>query len=341
MKVLQIIDNINVGGAERVMINLSNWLYEKGITIEVAIISGTELELLPLLNPSIKIHYIHRLNKYSIKHMYRLSKLLHSCDIAHIHMRHNYRYCAIASFSSPLRMGKLILHDHSSSNSVLFGLSDFFRPKYYIGTSEFSLSYAKNNLNVKDHIYLLNNSIEKITNVDNPNKKNIILVSNIKPSKNHTFALELIPHTSEDLHIYGAIQDPKYAKRLYQLANEHPENKILFNHFQTDVQVVLNKYKMGIHTSSMETGPLVVVEYLAQRLPFLSYKTGEASTIISKYFPEFFIANFDKYEWIGRIQELLQYSPDFEKMDYVFSKHFSKQSYLSKCLKIYSDVLTS
>lgn len=341
MKVLQIIDNINVGGAERVMINLSNWLYERGIQVEVVIISGTELDLLPLLNPSIKVHNIHRSNKYNIKYMHHLSKLLHTCDIAHIHMRHNYRYCAIASICYPLKRVKLILHDHSSSNSVLIGLRNFFRPKYYIGTSEFSLSYAKDDLNIKNHIYLLSNSIDKVSNTNNSNKKNIIFVSNIKPSKNHTFALELIPHINESLHIYGAIQDNNYAQLLFQLANMHPDDKILFNHSQSNVQLILNEYKMGIHTSPLETGPLVVMEYLAQRLPFLSYKTGEASTIISKYFPEFFIANFDKFEWIDRIQELLQYSPDYEKMDYVFNKHFSKQSYLHKCLKIYSNVIAS
>ena len=55
MKILQVIDRLNVGGAERVCIDISNLLIEKNIN--VAVLTITEKgELLSFLDSKIKTH---------------------------------------------------------------------------------------------------------------------------------------------------------------------------------------------------------------------------------------------------------------------------------------------
>lgn len=342
MKVLQIIDNINIGGAERVMVNLCNWLHESGVDVEVVIIVGKEMDLIPQLSPSIVKHVLHRQKKNDIKALIRLSRLLKTATIAHVHMRHNYRYTRLASYLFAGKFAKIILHDHSSSESVLWGINTFLKPDFYIGTSKFSMDYARHRLNLNGNCYQLNNAVEKKASKSQGDRKGIVLVSNIKPAKNQSFAVDLMTQIEDDLTIYGAIQDKDYMLALqHSIGQIGLEERIEFNHFCYDLQPLLGAYKMGLHTSEKETGPLAIIEYLAQGLPFLAYKVGEAAETISEYFPEFFISNFDKSEWINRIHILLNQAPDLQKMEYVFKKHFSKESYIQQCLKIYQSILNS
>jgi glycosyltransferase involved in cell wall biosynthesis len=93
---------------------------------------------------------------------------------------------------------------------------------------------------------------------------------------------------------------------------------------------------LGLHTSKSETGPLVLIEYLAQGLPFLAYDTGEVASILKPYFPEYFMDNFDIDKWEQRITKLLKENPDYDKMNFVFEKHFGKEQYFEKLNAIYT-----
>lgn len=340
MKILQIIDNLNPGGAERVVINLCNWLHNEGIHVELVVIVGRGTGLLEELNSDIEVHFLNRQKKIDFYSAWKLSKILSKFKLAHVHMRHNYRYTSIVS-SLFLSKTRLILHDHSSSPKFFIGLNSFFRPRYFIGTSEFSMCYAREVLKMSDGVFKLENVIEKAYRVaDTILPNNFILVSNLKPDKNQQFALNLLSYFDQDLYLYGVIQDTIYSEHLIaQVKKNGLSNRVFFVNNCREVQKELGKFKLGLHTSPNETGPLSIIEYLAQGLPFLAYRTGEAAEIISREFPEFFIDNFVVEEWVSRINSLIMLPPDKEKMMNVFETHFSKKVYLQKCLNIYQSVL--
>jgi hypothetical protein len=60
--------------------------------------------------------------------------------------------------------------------------------------------------------------------------------------------------------------------------------------------------------------------------------------ILKPYFPEYFIDNFDLEQWAARIEMLLAQTPDYNKMNTVFEKHFGKQQYFEKLKSIYQCV---
>ena len=344
MKVLHVIDNLAPGGAERVMVNACNWLHEAGVAVEAVIISGQGLDLMALLHPGIRVHVLGRRSRLDIQAARRLAELLAEVNIAHVHMRHNYRYAALIAKLFHIRP-PLVFHDHygmiNLDQSIPAGFGSFARPQWYIGVSKSLTTWAEQQLYLPpERIFLLENAVAVEPLVDAPLKKGLVLVSNIKAQKNQLFALELLRHTGWSLDIYGARQDEGYAKELEAaIQNKSLAGQVRLIHHCHNVQAQLGGYQLGLHTSNSETGPLAVIEYLAQGLPFLAYRTGAAADLIGRDFPEFFIDCFEPEAWVERIRQLLATPPDRARMAEVFERHFSKKRYVEQCIEIYRRVL--
>ena len=191
MRICQVIDSLNVGGAERVCIDMCNILDEKGSDFHLLILVS-ESHLFQELNQSISYTVLNRFNKFSIKKIKQTRDLISKFDIIHCHFRHVYRYIKLVSRIYLLNDIKIILHDHYGSidvdNKVPKFFNSFLRPKYYIGVSNSLTNWANKNINYV-HTYLLRNIIVETNKKINLTKKyDLVLVSNIKPLKNQIFA---------------------------------------------------------------------------------------------------------------------------------------------------------
>ena len=116
---------------------------------------------------------------------------------------------------------------------------------------------------------------------------------------------------------------------------------IKFIHGESYIQPLLANYDLGLHVSPEETGPLVLLEYFAQGIPFLSYKTGQVSKKANQSFPSFFIENFEISNWINRTVELRSSFPNrvHKKMIPFFNDHYSVDKFYNNCLNIYQNNL--
>ena len=155
MKILQVIDRLNVGGAERVCVDISNLLINKNIN--VAVLTITEKgELVSFLDSKIKTHCLQRNSKFNIKTMKKMILILNNYDIAHIHMRHTYRYVKFASLFYKLSC-KLILHDHFGSiafdKSIPLFMTNLLKPKFYIGVSNELINWAQEKLKISEKLF--------------------------------------------------------------------------------------------------------------------------------------------------------------------------------------------
>jgi glycosyltransferase involved in cell wall biosynthesis len=336
MKILQIIDKLNVGGAERVFVDMCNILYEKNCNV-IALLLLDKGVLDQDLNTNLPVIYLKRYNKWSIKKMTECASILKKYEIVHCHCRHVYKYIKLVDLLF-FTNKKIIFQDHFGSinfdkKAPLF-FKTIFKPKYYIGVSNVLLNWSSDRLNVKkENAFLLQNCIVKEKNIENHTKKqyDFILVSNIKKIKNQTFAVDLVNKLNKKILLIGKIQDVNY----YNQINEKLLPNSVFEGNINKVQLELKRAFLGLHSSKSETGPLVLIEYLAQGLPFLAYETGEVAAILKPYFPEYFIDNFQIEKWIERIELLLQKTPDYNKMNTVFEKHFDKEQYFEKLNHIY------
>ena len=112
MKVLQIIDTLNVGGAERIFVTISNLLEKNKIFINSLFLLN-EGVLKIQLNENIKTVELKRDNKWSLLKMYECSKVLKSYDLIHCHFKHVYVYIRLVSFIFNIKT-PILFHSHSS-----------------------------------------------------------------------------------------------------------------------------------------------------------------------------------------------------------------------------------
>ena len=342
MRVLQVIDTFEVGGAERVAIDLSNLLFNASVQVEVLCLRAAG-PIAQQLHAKIPITCLNRKGRFDPLAIYKYLKLARQFDLIHVHMRHNYRYCRLFGYVFRLKT-PFILHDHTSKidydPSVPFMFNWILRPSWYIGVSKALTNWAISSLDViKDHILLLRNIVTPQEKIQYPAPEGIVLVSNFKAGKNIEFAIELAAHLSCPMTIIGQIRDDSYFEMIKNLILEKGlDQQIQLKTDFVNIQAELPKFRLGLHTSVRESGPLVLLEYLAQGLPFLSYQTGEISEQLAIEFPEYFLQNFNCADWVKRIESLLGSKADTSKMEQVFSKEFGPDAYTEKCLKFYQRI---
>ena len=348
MKILQVIDTLNIGGAERMLVTLANLQKRNGLEVGVVILVE-DGDLVQDLDDGIPIFRLERKKRFEKGKMKRFSEILKNFDIVHTHLKHNYRYTSLTMKCFFIRTPKLVFHDHShtlrnskaSLKSIKDGLfKNVLRPPFYIGVSEENCGWAHLSLGMKKECcFLLENVIEK-TQVKNENeeREGIVIVSNVSPIKNLRFAIELIHQLNEDLTIYGRIIDAVYFAELVELIERlQLEENVKWVHDCHAIQKEVHKFKFALHTSLKETGPLVLIEYLAQSLPFVSTSTGQVFQMIGKELPEFFIDSDSLEDWKIKIQGLQDVETN--RIEQTYRTHFDIKIYYKKCLGIYQDIL--
>jgi glycosyltransferase involved in cell wall biosynthesis len=344
-RIILVIDNLKTGGAEQVFADLCH-LINTNIEVDTLFILPKQAEAYKL-PPNIKKLYLNRHHKWSISTMYKCAQILKQYDIAHVHMRHTFRYISMIKHLFKLQV-KLILHDHYGSirvnQSPPFGEYKLSKPDVYIGVSEELTTWAREvwGLDTNKTFTLINlpsqRFLQKIGYSDtNTNDRNgLVVVGNIKPIKNQLKALEIAVTIGHDITFIGKNQDASYAKQLQIALTNSTIGQWLEN--VNDVSKHLPKYRLGLCTSESESGPLILIEYLLCNLPFLAFKTGGISEVIYKYFPEYFLTNFDTDQWVNAARNLLNQPPyvDPVRLNAMMAQEFNAEDYCSKLFEIYA-----
>jgi hypothetical protein len=95
-KIAQIIDRLHIGGAERIVVMLSNLLQQHGHTVKV-ITTVNPGPLAKQLHKEIKQVSLNRKWKWNPVTMRRLIREVKDYDIIHVHSSYNLRYLFLAA----------------------------------------------------------------------------------------------------------------------------------------------------------------------------------------------------------------------------------------------------
>ncbi len=337
-----VIDNLKVGGAEQVFVDIVK-LCEFQLDFDVLLITsynGYQLQL----PKGIKVWHLKRKSKYDVISALKLAIIMRKYKMIHVHMRHTFQYLFVVNIFFILRK-KFIFHDHYGKirvdKSKPFGGFQLIKPHIYIGVCQELCDWAVDVWKInKYNVYCLQNIPNlDLIGCDNSfeiqNNGKFVMVGNIKTIKNQLFALKIANELGVEIDFFGNNQDEQY----YKLFKSKILSKNLIENC-FDIKNEIGKYKLGIFTSLSESGPLVILEYLLCGIPFLAYKTGGIAEILFKYYPDFFMDNFDENLWKQRIVELLENDVVVDR-EYVLSiieKEFSRDTYLKRLKQIYSIV---
>lgn len=355
MRILQVIDQLNIGGAERVLVDLCNILYGRNHEVEVLTLVRPG-KLREQLDSRIRVHNLGRVNKFNILKLFRCHQICSQYDVVHVHLRYNFRYVALAKWLFRGRYN-ILLHDHfgdiESDKSVPFGLAWLLRKnQWFIGVSQPLINWVGDNVGIRQqHTLLLPNIILKKENDERLRLKNGVLkilhVSNFRSPKNHEFALRVISALLErravEVLFVGQVIEEAYLKNLQEkISQQSLHESVKIRHDIHDIQCIIGDFDIALHTAYQESGPLVLIEYLAHQLPFVAYKTGEVSTQIHAIIPDFFLTDFNIANWVDNIIGISESVEDYRAiMKNAFESLYSSELYYKGVIGFYKMICDS
>ena len=191
MKIIQLIDTLNPGGAERMCVNIANVLHNNGYDVQVCT-TRNEGILKKYLNPEIKIHSLKKKNSFDLITFWEFLKILRQeeTDIIHAHSTSVFWAVSAKLFRHDI---KIIWHDHLGRRTGKNKSNGFYRLisshiDAIISVNEDIKEWARRNMKVPPE------RIQYIENFpflpDMPARKDsdiftVVCIANILPVKNH------------------------------------------------------------------------------------------------------------------------------------------------------------
>ncbi|RKS45159.1 glycosyltransferase involved in cell wall biosynthesis [Gillisia mitskevichiae] len=296
MKVLQIIDSLDPGGAERMAVNYANLLYKNNFDSHICV---TRKEGLLKDRIALGVFYIFldKKSTFDIKAILNLRNYIkeHKIDILHAHGT-SYFLATFIKISYP--SVKLIWHDH-------YGNSEFLNER-----KSTILKYCSKHfdgvisVNAKLKIWSLQflhcKKVIKVNNFINANSENsmgiiikgdpsafkIICVANLRPQKDHINLLNafeiLVSNYNMSLHLIGNDPQTTYSKKIIdKINNPSFKDKIFYYGSQKNVIDYLENCDLGVLSSISEGLPLAILEYGISGIAVVTTNVGQCEELIN------------------------------------------------------------
>lgn len=349
MKVVLLNDQLNAGGAERVLVNTANLLRKNDIDVHVLLLLGPAA-LDHLLDPKIPVTYLHRKGRFDLKAMRTLRKIVANADVLHVHSRYNLRYVMVCKMMVGIGKCKIVFQEHIPLLQLdLFTRWAFTQVSAYVAVLKTMCTWVTTQKLVSaNKVFYLPNIVQKPSTVTQHQYKSgrVVMVGNFMRLKNQFFAVDLIGYLGEtySLDIYGMVHHADYFASLQQyITKKKLDHRIKLIQGVTNVFDVLGQYEFAVHTSTHETGPLVLLEYMYAGVPFISYSTGDVAAHLSTEMPELVVDNFDLDSWKSKVESGLT---DASKrngiqrrmLEFVQSR-YTEEHYLDQLKQVYQSVL--
>lgn len=355
LRVLQLIDSLRPGGAERLTVNLANALAGK---VEFSAVCTTRIEGGFKKDLQEEVGYIFLNKKSSVDSgaIFRLKNYVknHKIDFLHAHGTSFFMGCIQKILNPKL---KLIWHDHygeseklSSRNSKLIRtLSCYFDG--IISVNKDLEQWAQKELKCSKVVQLNNfvttTSDDKVINLKgNNNDFKLICVANLRPQKNHLNLIKafeiLIQNRSEiTLHLVGMDFKTKYSKLVLQsIAQSSINGKIFFYGSQDNISKILNQADLGILSSDSEGLPISLLEYGLAGLSVVCTNVGDCKKVVGEFGklvpknnPEALAAAILSY-----LDNPEMMKTDAEKFQQQIIDNYSEEVVLSKFLAFYNEI---
>ncbi len=295
MKVLQLIDSLNPGGAERVAVNFANSLASR---IKTSYLCTTREEgaLKKSLSKEVEYLYLNKKSTIDFKAILKLNRFIKTNSINLIHAHSSSFFLAsIIKILNPKLI--LIWHDHYGKSEFLYKrpklvlkwCSRLFKHIFVVNTN--LESWCKKVLCSKSVTYLPNfavaSNIESLTKLKGEKGKRIICLANLREQKDHmnllkAFKQMLKTNKTWTLHLVGQDFNDNYSSSVKEFIIENNlEDHVFVYGSCIDIFNILNQSDIGVLSSKSEGLPLVLLEYGIVGLPTITTNVGDCHKVIS------------------------------------------------------------
>jgi len=294
MRILQLIDSLDAGGAERMAVNFANTLADK-IAFSGIMTTRKEGVLKEEITNIDTYTFLERKSKFDVKAIFLALKYIknNKIEIVHSHGSSYFFGVLIKIFNPKI---KLIWHDHYGNRAEdnkqknVLKICSFFFSKILSVNDELRV-WSLKNLNCKQVFFIPNFSdlkdSEAKTILKGENKKRIVCLANLKNPKNHlslinAFVTSEIYKDNWTLHLIGKDFNDDYSNNLKTIIkNNQLENSIFIYNACQDIKFILSQAVIGVLSSTYEGFPVTLLEYAQSKLAVVSTNVGYCKKIIN------------------------------------------------------------
>ncbi|NDP26046.1 MAG: glycosyltransferase [Flavobacterium sp.] len=320
MRVLQLIDSLEAGGAERMAVNYANAL-AKEIDFSGLVVTRKVGPLLNQINSSVSYLFLNKKNAIDLKTLFKLRKFVMENKVEIIHAHGTSFFTAFLLKLSCPKI-KLIWHEHygarvhqkGKDNLVLYFTSFFFTSVFVVNHQ--LESWVKKNLLVKKVSYIPNFAVmdlnePKLTFLEGQLGKRIVCLANLKDPKNHLALLTAFEElkfytTGWSLHLIGKDYNDDYSNCLKNFIKENNLGTHVFLYdSKSDIQHILSQATIGVLCSTDEGFPVSLLEYGLAKLAVVSTNVGYCSEIIQDNYTGLLFDPLNNKQFQNQLQNML------------------------------------
>lgn len=352
MRILQIIDSLEAGGAERMAVNFANAL-ANAIDFSGLVVTRKEGALLNQVNKKVSYLYLNKMGTMDWKALSRLRKFVieNKVEVVHAHST-SFFLAFLLKLSCPSL--QLIWHDH-------YGDSEFLskRPSLalrmtlpifdgIIAVNQNLKNWAEQKIHFKNVVYLPNfpseeNNVLEKTVLSGIQGKRIVCLANLRVQKNHFLLLEVAKKVQEShpewtFHLVGKDFGDDYSSQIKNLVLEFNLEKNVFIYgSKQDVKNILEQSTIAVLTSKSEGLPVAILEYGCFAKPIVVTKVGEIPLLIQDGINGFMVEAGNAqlfYDSLVKLMENQTLQKDFGKaLQKTINDSYSEQMVINQYLK--------
>ena len=358
LRVLQIIDSLQAGGAERIAVSYANGLSKLGVTSFICA-TRDEGPLVNTIHHSVGYVYLNRKSTFDGKAVLKLRAYIVSNKIDIIHA-HSTSYFIAILVKLLLPKVKIVWHDHYGNSELLSQRSKrilHFCSKhfaYIFSVNQKLKHWAEHSLSCKHVEYIKNfpvlNSLEtNLTQLQGNSGKRMLCLANLREQKNHLLLLKAFSHIIKDhpdwtLHCVGKDFKDAYSKDFFQLIEDlQLHDSVFFYDSKPDVLHIMNQCQVGILSSKSEGLPLALLEYGMAKLPVITTNVGDCGELINNSDVGLLIESGNLEQLVNAMQTFIAHKAlrlSCANNFYMKVKtYYSEESILRKVIEIYTSIL--
>jgi len=357
IRVLQLIDSLAIGGAERMSVNLANALAEEGVeSFLCATRRGGALK--PMIAPAVRTCILHKRSSLDPKALYRLIRFIRKNGITVIHAHSSSFLTAI--LVKPFTGAKVVWHDHngersnkSKMNRVLILVSFFFDG--VISVNEKLAQWSRNNLHLPEEkvIYLPNFATltpqNHALNLPGDKESRIVCLANLREQKDHMTLLKAFKTAWEKeptwhLLLVGDDREDAYSRDLKAyIVHNGLEKYVHILGSRNDSADILLASTIGVLSSLSEGLPVALLEYGLAGLPVVTTAVGQCPEVLQEGRYGKVVPPQDPEALSTALLELMRQEKSRELLGKAFQRHmmdrYSQKSVVSRVMTLYRRIV--
>lgn len=335
IRIIQLIDSLEAGGAERMAVTYANALYQE---LGFAALACTRAEgmLQQHLLSGVVYSFLARNSVLDWSALFQLRKIIVQHQITHIHAHSSSLFFAVLLKLLRPRV-QLLWHDHYGKSEMLaqrpfwaLRIASLFVSQI-IAVNHQLVHWSKEKLWCKKVAYLPNFTLPipsgSTTQLLGTDGKRIICLANLRAQKNHFMLLEVAKqivqsHPDYTFHLVGKDFNDEYSATIKQtILSNNLENQVFLYGSCDDIPAILQQSTIGILTSDSEGLPIALLEYGFARLPVVVTAVGEIPQVVAHNEEGFVVTKGDEKAFTNALLQLL----DHPNLQATFARQFHQK----------------